>query len=327
MSNITPQNLSDLTCAPLIKTLDSLNLTLPPSVLSLPTFARIVSSMKVLKRLSVTSPTPLELPLGISIFLHPYLASKSLRYLHWDVAPSIIIKESTDASHILAKAIAADGFPLLRRLRAVRDTGGVLQNVCIPSTGWEGVLTTGVLGVGPNGLKAARKSVEKQMEKSKKSMSRKSADSNASSSSRNSLRNRINGSSSSIYGDVTKEDLKERLIEARATAQARIEIAKLRPRWKLVAEDWTMAEMPKVTAKSEVGGFVGLVGSKVEYYLDFDKNEARIEDLLCEEQEPDRKICDGSWNIKDRSAWGGKGENSHKKRPKGYREQRLSGLF
>lgn len=327
MSSVTPQNLSDLTRAPLTATLESLNLTLPPSVLSLPTFARILSSMKSLKRLSMISPTPLELPLGISIFLHPYLASKSLRYLHWDVAPSTIIKESTDASHILAKAIAADGFPALRTLRAVRDTGGVLQNVCIPSTGWEGVLTTGVLGVGPNGLKAARKSVEVEKEKKIKSLSRKSADSSASGSSRNSLRNGMNGSTSSIYGDVTKEDLKERLREARATAQARIEIAKLRPRWKLVAEDWTMREAPRVTAKSEVGGFVGLVGSKVEYYLDSDENEGSIEDLINEREDKEMKLCDGSWNIKDRSAWGGRGENSHKKRAKGHKALGLSGLF
>lgn len=208
----------------------------------------------------------------------------------------------------------------------MRDTGGVLQNVCIPSTSWDRVLMTGVLGVGPDDPKAGRKSAEKEKAQKTKSMSRKSADSNASGSSRNSLRNGMNGSTSSVYGDSAEEDLKERLREARATAQARIEIAKLRPRWKLVAEDWTMQETPKVTAKSEVGGFVGLVGSKVEYYLDYDENEGSIEDLINERDDGEKKLCDGSWNIKDRSAWG-KGENSHKKRAKGYKELRLSGLF
>ena len=338
MSNLTPQNLSDLTRAPIIATLQSLTLDLPPAVLSLPTFARLLSSLKALRRLSLTSPTPLELPLGISIFLHPYLASRSLRYLHWDVTPSTIIKESTDASHILAMAIAADGFPNMRRLRAVRDTGGVLQSVCIPSNGWDGVLTTGVSGVGPNGPKAAtRKSVEKEKEKEKKtkSMSRKSADSGSSGSSlRNSLRSGMTGmtlvgSSTSIYGDDTTGDLKERLREAKAAAQARIEIAKLRPRWRLVAEDWTFhqEETPRITAKSEVGGFIGLVGSKVEYYLDYHEGERSVEELIDEGHDNEPKMCDGGWNCKDQSVWGSKGGNSHKRRPIGYKEGGLNGLF
>lgn len=336
MSSLTPQNLSDLTRAPIIATLQSLTLDLPPTVLSLPTLARLLSSLQALRRLSLTSPTPLELPLGISIFLHPYLASRSLRYLHWDVAPSTILKESTDASQILAMAIAADGFPNLRRVRAVRDTGGVLQSVCIPSNGWDGVLTTGVSGVGPNGLKAAaRKCVEKEKEKKTKSMSRKSADSGSSGSSlRNSLRSGMTGmtlvgSSASIYGDATNEDLKERLREARTAAQARIEIAKLRPRWRLVAEDWTFhqQEPPTVTAKSEVGGFVGLVGSKVEYFLDYNECEGSIEKLIDDATNGEQKMCDGGWNCKDQSVWGGKGENSHKRRPKCYKDGGLSGLF
>ena len=136
----------------------------------------------------------------------------------------------------------------------------------------------------------------------------------------------VNGPKSSVYADCAKEDLRDRLREARAAAQARIESAKLKPRWKVVAEDWTFQDTPKVTAKSEVGGFVGMVGSKVEYYLDYLDDERGMEELISQD-EVGGQMCDGSWNIKDRSAWGGKGDNGHKKRAKGYKERSLAALF
>lgn len=222
LPTITAQTLMDLTRSPITTSLQNLALRLPPSILSLPTLARLLSSLTSLTTLSLTSPTAPELPIGIAIYLHPYLVSASLRVLHWDV-PKTDSKQSQDASTILAKAIKADGFPALRRLRAVRDNGGVLQGVCRPCAGWE---RSGALGRMGSLVSRSTGNIGKSKEVERKRLSRKSSANSGTFLNLNSS----SSSSSGVNAVVAPTPVNELLREARAAAQARIEISRLRPR-------------------------------------------------------------------------------------------------
>lgn len=60
------------------------------------------------------------------IFLKPLMANYKLRFLHWDcLVPG-------DAERHLAESIQEGGFPALTRIRAPSDESGVLQAVCRP---------------------------------------------------------------------------------------------------------------------------------------------------------------------------------------------------
>jgi hypothetical protein len=109
------------------------------------------------------------------------------------------------------------------------------------------------------------------------------------------------------------------LASAREAAQARIEIARLRPRFRIIVEDWSLKERIRVTTRYEVGGYVGKVGSKIQYVLGG-------EDVGVEEKDVwGKRICEGRWNVSDDGK--NKGKEGHKAREKGYREETLEGLF
>ncbi len=317
---LTAQMLTDFTRTPLSATLESLTLILPASVLGLSMFAKMLLNLTKLRKLAVTSPTPLELPIGIAIVLHPYLASRSLRYLHWDVAPGTSMRERCYANYILAQAIAAEGFPALKRLRALRDNGGVLQSVCVPSLGWEGAMSQGPLAptLSRKGSKGDKTADKKSRNSAASTFFSRSSESRHRDLSTNDLMIRSGGEGK---GNLT---MKERLKEAKVAAQARIEIAKLRPRWKIVAEDWTVVERPAMTGRWEVGGFLGLVGSKVCYRLEEETLDGGLEELLDESDSNGvERMCDGAWNVQS-SGWGRVG--GHGKREVG-REVGLRQLF
>lgn len=101
---------------------------------SLPALARIFSNLTSLTDFSLVQPSgPPVLAADERVVLFPYLASPTLRRLHWDIptyppapgAPSV-------ADAVLARSVAAGGFPSLRALRAPNDPEGVFQGVCRP---------------------------------------------------------------------------------------------------------------------------------------------------------------------------------------------------
>lgn len=97
---------------------------------SLPALARIMSNLISLETFAlVQSITPI-LPEDEMIWLFPYLASGSLRKLHWDITSHPTCVNMADS--ILAKSIAAYGFPALRILRTPNDPEGIFQNLCKP---------------------------------------------------------------------------------------------------------------------------------------------------------------------------------------------------
>ena len=302
ISTATAQTLIDLTRAPLTATLSSLTLSLlPPDVLSVVAIGRIFSSLPSLSQVSLFSPTPLVLPAGTTVFLHPYIASPRLKFLHWDIPSS---RQSSDLNHndanyILAKAIDAGGFPQLRRLRAPRDYDGILQRTCRPSRGFDTPLVAPSFNGGNN---QRRKGSETSMSSSTSGASA------------------ANGEFS--YGPTTG------LREARQAAQARIDLARLKPRWKIACEDWSSPNQVRVTARFDAGGFVGTIGSRVTYWLEEDGIEG-LEGLI--NGRSSYEECNGSWNARhdEKKGWGsaGPGFEWHTPREKGWKVETLDRLF
>ena len=80
-------------------------------------------------------------------FLYPFISSRSLRFLHWDIGSSASTAEvdcdcdgenidddaeATYTNTLLAESILADGFPKLESLCAPLDPNGLIQSVCKP---------------------------------------------------------------------------------------------------------------------------------------------------------------------------------------------------
>lgn len=241
-----------------------------------------------------------------------------MEFLHWDVPSSPLAsfskRDHNDASYLLARAIAADGFPKLRRLRAPRDMDGILQRVCRPSRGFDVPLTAK-----PQTGSATLINGNGSTLKNGSALTRRRKDSTSSVSS--------GASGGMASGDLISRP-SVRLREARVAAQARIEIARLKPRWRVVCEDWSRKGKVKVTARFDVGGFVGMVGSQVEYWLEGD--EMRGFESLLGESGP-KEECNGGWNARreEKRGWRGSGLGSewHTPRERGWRNESLDGLF
>ncbi|ROW00306.1 hypothetical protein VMCG_07273 [Cytospora schulzeri] len=103
---------------------------------SLPTLVRMFAHLSKLTTFSLvqaTAPTMVE---DMFMFM-PYLASRSLKRLHWDIFESGVGNTNgeggvTRADDILAKSISANGFPELRNLRVLNDPEGRFQALCRP---------------------------------------------------------------------------------------------------------------------------------------------------------------------------------------------------
>jgi hypothetical protein len=127
LSGITPTGLSNYACLASSNTLTSLSLVSLP-LLSLPVLARLFSYLKSLTRFTLSQAPAPGLPIGTEIYLHPYLVSPSLEYLHWEITDP----DNDRASDILAKSILYSGFPSLRTIRVPTDFNGTFQNLCRP---------------------------------------------------------------------------------------------------------------------------------------------------------------------------------------------------
>ncbi|KAL2160942.1 hypothetical protein VTH06DRAFT_8654 [Thermothelomyces fergusii] len=100
------------------------------NVESLPAVARIFSYLTNLEAFTIVQTCAPEMPPDEFIMLFPYLASQSLRKLHWDIPylPNTV----TPADTILARSIDAGGFPSLRVLCTPNDPEGIFQALCAP---------------------------------------------------------------------------------------------------------------------------------------------------------------------------------------------------
>ena len=128
-AGITTAGLSSLATrrtSPSIQTLTLLHM----NVESLPAIARIFSYLTALQTFTIVQTFAPEMPPDEFIMLFPYLASQSLRKLHWDIP--YLPDTSTPADGILARSISAGGFPALRSLCTPNDPEGLFQSLCMP---------------------------------------------------------------------------------------------------------------------------------------------------------------------------------------------------
>ncbi|KAK1829462.1 hypothetical protein QBC39DRAFT_356615 [Podospora conica] len=100
------------------------------NVETLPVLARLFSNLKRLDTFNICQVYAPIMPTDELIWLFPYLASNSLRRLHWDIP--YLPTRATTADKILAESIRAGGFPALNFLRAPNDPKGIFQALCRP---------------------------------------------------------------------------------------------------------------------------------------------------------------------------------------------------
>ncbi|SPQ19256.1 68103f83-09ad-43a8-83d0-9bfc7a0ecc4b [Thermothielavioides terrestris] len=126
---VTTAGLSLLATRPASASIQTLTLV-HMNVESLPAIARIFSYLHELETFNFVQTYPPEMPPDELIMLFPYLASASLRKLHWDIP--YLPTAAAPADTILARSISAGGFPSLRALCTPHDPEGLFQALCSP---------------------------------------------------------------------------------------------------------------------------------------------------------------------------------------------------
>lgn len=242
---------------------------------SLATVVRILSKLSKLTQLHVVQALAPRLPNDTFVWLMPYLASPSLRTLHWDIfeSSSTGLGEGggTEADEILARSIMANGFPSLSRLRVPQDPGGMFQALCrpheridLPGDRYLNLLPGQTSSNGPrpltNGKTGSRVHVAKHSS-STHSYSSSGVDVST-------MSDTADGRSSSETGDSGKAFVPTReagsdLHQARLAAQARLEAARRFPRFEINVTD----EMGQLIESSGLAGFLGDVTSPITYTL------------------------------------------------------------
>ncbi|KAM0276107.1 hypothetical protein ACHAQH_007080 [Verticillium albo-atrum] len=272
---------------------------------SLPTLVRILSNMRELEVLSLVQTFAPTLPEDTMIWLMPYLASTSLRKLHWDITSHSAAASAADA--ILARSISADGFPSLRSLRAPTDPEGIFQSLCRPVERAE---------IASDRFRTPAQNAERQntfpMGRSNTLASLTSSSSSSSISSGTS----IGGRSQSPMTPMTPQTpltpfsplggsfLREAsdLRESRLAAQGRLEAARNTPRFAVQVFD----EDGSTVEDYEMAGFMGTIGSKIRYESMGDTGAqdekgglVDIDDVLGDggEDISEREGCFGRWNM------------------------------
>ncbi|KAI0206251.1 hypothetical protein F4808DRAFT_406556 [Astrocystis sublimbata] len=269
---------------------------------SLPTIAQILSNLISLQTfVLVQTHTPI-LAEGETIWLYPYLASPTVKKMHWDI-PSFATTANL-ADSVLAKSIAHHGFPALRTLRTPSDPEGIFQGLCKPlcriemaSDRYRGLIAKA--GLSRPKSPPATPTTPKTP--------------------------RTPGSDKSPFGlhfpmddQLFPSKVSSDLAHSRLEAQRRLEAASDVPRFtfNLVDERGTVVETKKLA------GFVGAIGSPINYCLTSDAGAADenggligISDMLGDGGENlkdgNREGCTGRWNTyngvvadkKDRERW------------------------
>ncbi|KAK3366864.1 hypothetical protein B0T24DRAFT_370053 [Lasiosphaeria ovina] len=230
------------------------------NVESLPAIARILSNLTSLETFSLVQAYAPVMPTDEFIWLFPYLASSTVRKLHWDIP--YLPTRATTADTIFAKSIGAGGFPALRILRAPNDPEGIFQALCRPRERVDIVTDRYRDGQAHYGAHMRITS----------SFSHGSVPST--SGSRAGSRPGSRKGSTGAMGNSPTSPLfppdalmlprdNSNLHQARLAAQERLEAARRFPRLFINVFD----EDGALVDKYGVGGFIGTVGSKINYVL------------------------------------------------------------
>ncbi|KAK3938066.1 hypothetical protein QBC46DRAFT_170645 [Diplogelasinospora grovesii] len=244
------------------------------NVETLPALARIFSNLTSLETFNLVQAYAPVMPTDELIMLFPYLASQSLRKLHWDI-PYLPTRAST-ADNILARSISAGGFPALRVLRVPNDPEGVFQVLCHPRERIESPTDRYRRG---NAHLFCHARTGSSYSHSQTGSIGNSSSSNSGSGSGNSGRSG-SGLGGGRRGSTTTNTSpptsplfppdalmmprdNSDLHQSRVAAQARLEAAQRSPRFfvNLINEDGVVVE------KHGVGAFLGSVESKINYVL------------------------------------------------------------
>lgn len=252
---------------------------------SLPALVRIFAHLPKLTTFSLVqaaAPTMVE---DMFMFM-PYLASRSLRKLHWDIFESGISNSNgeggiTRADDVLAKSISANGFPELRNLRVPNDPEGRFQALCRPKervdfpsdrfrNGLGNQATAGrVLGNG-NGnsstidLNNSQATAMRRPSSSTQSFGGSGTDIaivnlDSPGGRRSSSETKDSGKVLSLPSREFGSDLRQ----ARLAAQARLEAARRSPKFEACVTD----EDGKLLVSEGLAGFIGDVRSQIYYSL------------------------------------------------------------
>ena len=277
---VTTAGLSSLATRPASASLQALTL-IHMNIESLPAIARIFSYLTALSTFTVVQTYAPEIPPNEFIMLFPYLASQTLHTLHWDIP--YLPNTTTPADAILARSIAARGFPALRALCTPNDPEGLFQSLCIPRERIDSSMDRYRGSGGGQAHFPAASSSSSSATARRGSMpwtqSHSRNNSSFSSAGGSSTKNGFAGGSGSGNGSpqtpqsplfpsvealVPRENTN--LHQARLAAQARLEAAQRLPRWFVNVLD----ERGLVVEKFAVGAFLGSVESRVRYVLSAD---------------------------------------------------------
>lgn len=302
LPGVTASGLSTYACLPSSANLVSLSLISLP-LLSLPVLPRIFSHLRKLTHFTLSQAPSPSLPIGTDIFLHPYLASASLEYLHWEITNP----DDDNATDILSKSILHGGFLALRTIRAPTDFDGALQKLCrprerieLPGDRYRNLGQPGQLGL-PSSQSMP---IIPSPTRSTFSLGHTRSDSMSSmfikSPTRSAFSLNIDQSHPSDEFDPREKGMS--LVMARRMAQRRIDSAISQPNFHIIV--WNAEG--QFVERQTVGGYMGMVQSKIFYSLrpDIDGMDEAvvtmdgIGGLLDGGEETNvRDGCTGSWNL------------------------------
>ena len=278
-----------------LKTLSLISL----SLYSLPVLARLFSHLKSLTEFTLSQAQSLS---GVDVFLYPYLASVTLKSIHWEITSH----GDEKATEILSKSISHSGFPNLVSIRAPTDYDGRLQKLCRPRNRIElsgdkyrnianvvhaGLSSSQSMPILPEPTAWAPFRLGHSYSRSLGSSHNKSLVKSAFSSNMDSC------SDTSEMSDNTCEKGMSLAI-ARRLAQGRAEAAKAKPKYHIIVWD----ENGDFQERHAVGGYLGELHSQIEYNLkpDLDGSDESlmgVEALLDDTEEIKvRDGCTGLWN-------------------------------
>ncbi|KAG9235131.1 hypothetical protein BJ875DRAFT_529881 [Amylocarpus encephaloides] len=297
LPGITDEGLSDFASPARTDKLRSLSL-ISLSLDSLPVLARLFSHLKSLTHFTISQA---QSPPGVDIFLFPYLASSTLKYIHWEFTNP----EDDRATEILARSISHAGFPSLRTIRSPTDLDGQLQKVCrprdkieLPGDKYRNMPVAGYGKIPSSHSMPTLPSPTVASFGPSHSYTGSIGSNYVKSPTRSAFSLNIDNNSNHSDESNTREKGMS-LANARRLAQRRIESAKQKPKFHIIVWD----EDGGFLERHAVGGFLGETTSKLNYVMkpDLDGSDESIMgvDALIDDSEEAhvRDGCTGSWNL------------------------------
>ncbi|PHH52310.1 hypothetical protein CFIMG_005108RA [Ceratocystis fimbriata CBS 114723] len=282
---------------------------------SLAPICRVLATCMSLETLIFVQARAPAMPAEDMFCLMPYAASLSLRSLHWDITTPSDPSRAAPSDVILARSIAAEGFPALRSVRVPADPEGIFQALCRPVERID--LPNDRFRLTSPRAPALRSPPATPT--SAKSITGKSPFLASPSTPLPALGGMVTTPISAGPGGseaFVDARLSSHLVEARILAQARIENARQFPRFFAHVVD----EQGRLIEKVAMGGFMGELQSKIEYVLLPDRHATDAAGGLLDmghilaardAEISGLDLCTGRWNMmteaaydkKDRDRW------------------------